>query len=399
MRRQGVRFVATALAAATIVLTGVLTTAATAAPVGCAWLGESDQRDVNIGAPDLDAFYVQDELVPDAASTVTISGRFPYARYFSFHAYDAQGDTLGSIYDQQITAHRGSANPYRRKPPRGARDFYTLHVVFTAAPATRARNTLYVDPAKAGPVATLIYRVYVPRTPSDPSGDVGYPAVTTSHGGQSILEQNGCVTAPPPFGSDVWKFEAENDYPAAAPTLPDSAATKIPTWTRSYGSRLGNEQNAYLGAIVSRAYGDLVVIQARAPSFPNTLSGTPPYARAQLRYWSFCTYDDQGEAGWGCAADYAASVQGGALTYVISDPGQRPVNATPGDGVAWLPWGATQSSIQVVYRNMLPARSFRDAAQRINEGQSAKAVMGPYYPRAVYCSKATFERGGWRGRV
>ncbi len=186
MRRQGVRFVATALAAATIVLTGVLTTAATAAPVGCAWLGESDQRDVNIGAPDLDAFYVQDELVPDAASTVTISGRFPYARYFSFHAYDAQGDTLGSIYDQQITAHRGSANPYRRKPPRGARDFYTLHVVFTAAPATRARNTLYVDPAKAGPVATLIYRVYVPRTPSDPSGDVGYPAVTTSHGGQCV---------------------------------------------------------------------------------------------------------------------------------------------------------------------------------------------------------------------
>ena len=394
MQGQGVR--AAAIIAAVFALSGWFTAVtASAAPVGCAWLGESDQRDVNVGAPDLDAFYVQDELVPDASSAVTIRGRFPDARYFSFHAYDAQGNVLGSIYDQQIAADRGSTNPYRHAS-RGARDFYTVHVVFTPAPAHRAANTLYVDPAKSGPVATLIYRIYVPRTTSDPSGDVGYPAVTIARGGQTVVEQGGCVTSPPPFGSDIWKLESENDYPDAFPTPASSAATEIPTWTRSYGSRLGNEQNAYLGAILSREFGDLVVIHTRAPSFPDTLRGRPPFAGAQLRYWSFCTYDDQGQAGWGCAADYASAARHGTVTYVISDPGQRPFNATARTGVAWLPWGATQSSIQVVYRNMLPAPSFRYAAQRIKQGQSAKSVMGPYYPQAAYCSKATFEGGGWK---
>jgi hypothetical protein len=394
MSWQGLR----SLIAMTALMVGafVVAPSADATAVGCAWLGESDQRDVNIGAPDLDAFYVQDALAPDPSTTITIRGRFPNARYFSFHAYDAQGNVLASIYDQQINADPGSANPFRRRPSARARDFYTLHIAFSARPSTPAENTLYVDPAQAGSAATLIYRIYVPQTPGDPSGDVGYPSVAISHAGQTLLEQGGCMTSPPPFGSDIWKLEAQNDYPSVLPTPANSAATRVPTWTRSFGSRLGNEQNAYLGAILSREYGQLVVIHARAPSFPDTLRGAPPYARAQLRYWSFCTYDDQGEAGWGCAADYAAAVRRHTLTYVISDPGNRPGNATARNGVTWLPWGATESSIQIVYRNMLPSRTFRFAAQRIQPGQSAEKVMGPYYPRAVYCSKATFERGGWR---
>jgi hypothetical protein len=375
--------------------------AETGAAVGCAWLGESDQRDVNIGAPDLDAYYVEHVLRPDSSTDATIHGRFPHARYFSFHVYDAQGDVVGSIYDQQITADRGSVNPYRRRASWSAGDDYTVRVAFSAAPAKPAPNTLYVDPAKAGAAAPLVYRVYVPRHASDPSGDVGYPEVVTSRAGQTALDQTaldqgGCATSPPPFGSLLWKEEAALDYPSGLPAATNASATKVPTWTRAYGSKLGNEQNSYLGAILSRQYGDLVVVHTRAPSFPDTLRGVPAYANTQLRYWSFCTYDDQGEAGFGCVADYAAGARRGRLTYVVSDRGQRPSNATTANGVAWVPWGATQSAIQLVYRNMLPAKSFRYAAQRIQPGQSAKTVMGPYYPQAVYCSKATFERGGWK---
>src|SRR3954470_3807134 len=43
-----------------------------------------------------------------------------------------------------------------------AERFYTVHVAFTPAPAHRAANTLYADPARSGPVATLIYRIYMP---------------------------------------------------------------------------------------------------------------------------------------------------------------------------------------------------------------------------------------------
>jgi hypothetical protein len=51
----------------------------------------------------------------------------------------------------------------------------------------------------------------------------------------------------------------------------------------------------------------------------------PVYGHFQLRYWwSFYTYDSQGQAGYGCAADYAALVRHGYVTYVVSDPGARP---------------------------------------------------------------------------
>ncbi|MEA2379428.1 MAG: hypothetical protein QOD13_3335, partial [Thermoleophilaceae bacterium] len=142
-------------AIALVVLFGSFGRAETRAAVGCAWLGESDQRDVNIGAPDLDAYYVENVLRPDSNTEVTIHGRFPHARYFSFHVYDAQGDVVGSIYDQQITADRRSVNPYRGRATWSASDDYTVRVAFSAAPANPAPNTLYVDPAKAGSAAPL----------------------------------------------------------------------------------------------------------------------------------------------------------------------------------------------------------------------------------------------------
>ncbi len=54
--------------------------AATAAP-GCSWSGE---RDVNVGAPDLDAFYYATGVTVQSGTQVVITGRYPTARYFSF---------------------------------------------------------------------------------------------------------------------------------------------------------------------------------------------------------------------------------------------------------------------------------------------------------------------------
>ena len=142
-----------------------------------------------------------------------------------------------------------------------------------------------------------------------------------------------------------------------------------------------------------------MVIHARAPSFPNNRAGQPVYGEHQLRYWSFCTYDAQGEAGYGCAADYAAAVRHGYVTYVISDPGARPANAVTRNGVTWLPWGGDQYSAQIVERNMLPGPHFRHAVQRITQtgAQSNPGkVMGPYYPAAAYCTTSRFDRGGWK---
>jgi hypothetical protein len=357
---------------------------------------------VNIGAPDLDAYYVANDLPVSTGERVRIRGDYPLARYFSFHIYDDR--TLlpvGTIYDRQITAGLGSENPFRHAVKPGSGNAYTVYIAFAGKPRHPRANTIYVDPNGLGATAMLIYRIYVPTDPSDPSGGVPYPAVSiqSSDGSSTYLSEPGCATVTPPGGSTIFAAFAASDYPTALPPQKVAGASAIPTWTRSFGSRLGNQQNAYLWTTISRQYGPLVVIHARAPTFPNNRAGVPAFGKYQLRYWSFCTYDAQGEAGYGCAADYRAAVRHGYLTYVVSDPGSRPTNATAKYGVTWLPWGGDQYSAQIMERNMLPSPRFPHAAQRITQtGRTSnpKRVMGAYYPTAVYCTTALFERGGWK---
>ena len=367
----------------------------------CAWSGESDQRDVNIGAPDLDAYYVADNLPVSAGERVQIRGEYPFARYFSFHLYSDQTlVAVATTYDQQIAPDRGSSNPFRGAIRPGAGDMYTAYVNFAPRPRHPARNTMYANPHGLGPTAMLIYRIYVPTDPTSPGGSVNYPAVNIQNAhGATYLSQPGCATVTPRGGSAIYAAFANSDYPGFLPSQKVPGASRIPVWVRSFGSKLGNRQNAYLGATISRRFGPLVVIHARVPTFPNSRAGQPVYGRHQLRYWSFCTYDAQGEAGYGCAADYTAAIRHGYVTYVISDPGARPGNARARNGVTWLPWGGDQYSAQIVERNMLPSPRFAHAVQRITQRGShsnPQQVMGVYYPRAAYCTTALFKRGGWR---
>ena len=368
----------------------------------CAWAGESDQRDVNIGAPDLDAYYVSDDVPVSSEIRVQISGEYPFARYFSFHVYsDRTLLPVGTIYDQQINPDSVSANPFRGPVGPGSGDSYRAYIVFARPPRHPAANTIYVDPHGLGPTAMLIYRIYVPTTVGEPSGGVPYPAVSiqSSNGARTYATQPGCATVTPRGGSAAYELAADADYPGFLPAQPVPAAKRTPIWQRSFGSQLGNEQNAYLSTVISRRYGPLVVIHARVGTFPNNRTGQPVYGQHQLRYWSFCTYDAQGQAGYGCAADYTAAVNHGYVTYVVSDPGARPRNATKRNGVTWLPWGGDQYSASIVERNMLPSPGFAHAAERITPSgptSSPERVMGAYYPSAVYCTTARFERGGWR---
>jgi hypothetical protein len=138
------------------------------------------------------------------------------------------------------------------------------------------------------------------------------------------------------------------------------------------------------------------VIRTRAPSIPNTSAGVPVYKPSQLRYWSFCSYDPEGEALVGCVQDYKSAIRGHEITFVVSNPANRRANATAANGVTWLPWG-DQPAAQIVYRNMLPAADFPYAAESITSPtQSVPETMGSYYPSAVYCATATFEHGGWK---
>jgi hypothetical protein len=65
--------------------------------------------------------------------------------------------------------------------------------------------------------------------------------------------------------------------------------------------------------------------------------------------------------------------------------------------VTWLPWGPQTQGL-LIYRHMLPRRSFRQAIQNVGEAGLERQVMQGYYPRSRYRSTAEFEKRGCRRR-
>lgn len=141
----------------------------------CAWPIElSPEGYGNATGPELLARYF---LIPfDAQSkSLVIKGAYPQARYFSYVVYQDQTPTaiIGDLYDAQIAADAGSANPFVR--PKGNADqarpteqtangTYTVVISHTKR---SAGNTIGVAP---GHFAWVMLRVERGRAAS-PQGD------------------------------------------------------------------------------------------------------------------------------------------------------------------------------------------------------------------------------------
>lgn len=151
------------------------------------------------------------------------------------------------------------------------------------------------------------------------------------------------------------------------------------------GGFLSNLDNAYVYAFFSRGFGPLVVFHGRAPTFAATY---PDAARmpgdVQLRHWSFCQNDPVSERYVGCLRDDQVARRRGDYTIVISPPGAWPAAAQRRcrGTASWMPWGPQPQGV-VLYRQMLPDPSFRQAIANVSYGSEA-AQMGAYYPAGRY---------------
>ena len=229
----------------------------------CSWAGESDERDVKIGAPDLDADYWYGALDGAAGSQIEITGSFPHARYFSFTLYSSDQQALTSIYDQQIVPDAGNYNPYLGRGAPGEPSRYTLHVLFEDAPAKPAPNTVYAGRATAtNSVGFMILRIYLPV--GSVSGGVEFPQIEVlTASGATEVDEGPCSTTPPSFGAWYWQDQAQSSAPPGQST-PADGTTSPPVWTRSFDNGFGNQQNSYLQVLVSHHWGQLVVAHFRA---------------------------------------------------------------------------------------------------------------------------------------
>jgi hypothetical protein len=93
----------------------------------------------------------------------------------------------------------------------------------------------------------------------------------------------------------------------------------------------------------------------------------------------------------------------GYYTIVVSRPEDRPKNATRKNNVAWIDWGPGEGLGDprnrkdwgaLLMRYMVPHKDFKYSPLKASSPAELATVMGPYYPRGYYTTKAKFEAEG-----
>jgi hypothetical protein len=365
---------------------------ASAAALGCSWGTHYGLGAGTNGDPDANAAYWAKSYLALPGGGLTIQGTFPTARYMNFTIYRNTKAIAGAhLHDAQIQPSTG-VNPFQ--PGVQGTGTYELHVVNQAAPADPAPNTLYTG---ASPLSLLeiVYRVYDPADFSNPAGSPALPQITPTLFGYSLAPLGTCTGAGVP---------ALSRRPAVSPhAAPRSAVSPHatpspaePVWSKSAVTSLyPDPDSAYLSTLLDARDGPLVVIQASLPIFPDTNTGDASWdAAQQVRYWSLCENTLTVNL-VGCVGDFQAVQNAGTGTFVVSTPANQPANATPANGINWIPFGSGASGL-LLYRQILASPSFSESIAAAPVGSLA-STMGSYLPQIAYCSEAEWAAAGAAG--
>jgi hypothetical protein len=358
-----------------------------------------------------------------------LRGRFAYARYQSINAY-SDGAPTDALADFEIRPDPGSTNPFLTGGPRNRRArAYTVTVLNAQPPgdpAGRQPNTIYAAPERPDSPIELLYRVYEPNRGRDLTGGTGLPKQDRDCGEvndsdrsipvddvppetwRAAVSSPGCDRDTNPAYSPVrWERFFNLEFATQGVILECTDAgrelrRREPAPQR--GGFYSNRDIAYVFAHLSRNFAPVVLVRATLPRVPRTLDGQRRLGRGQLRYWSLCTGESRVTTRTpDCLADRQVPVgRSRRYTIAVSQAADRPRNAAPGCGLAWLDWGDRGDGAGnpnygvLIMRNMLPSPDFQQAIQRIPRLGTEQQVMGPYFPQATYTSKAAVESLGCR---
>ncbi len=176
------------------------------------------------------------------------------------------------------------------------------------------------------------------------------------------------------------------------------------------GGFFPNIDNNYERDLLSRTFGKVVVAKGKLPTSPETYeneTGTLPATSSfQDRYTSFCmNQSPRTTMVMACVYDEQIPTnENRDYTIAVSRPEDKPKNAVPFCGVAWIPWSregdgeeapeTNEEFGMLQMRTMLPNRSFGHAAQNVVKAGTDREVMGEYLPKVSYNAEAsTFEAG------
>ena len=152
-------------------------------------------------------------------------------------------------------------------------------------------------------------------------------------------------------------------------------------------------------------------MRGKMPTFPNTYAGAggkglEVMPAAQTQYWSLVSCEAMPS---GQIVDALTDMQvpldkDGNYTIVYSRKEDRPKNATPENGVAWIEWSPRGEGIDgpknrpdfgmLMLRIIANDPAWKQSPNYVTKPGMEEAVMGPYYPRGYYTTKAEFEAKG-----
>lgn len=387
----------------------------------CAWptLSSVVTNPSNVGLTDSAAAYWLDPFTVHSDLRLTLTGRYPDARYASISVYSSTTNSftangVGSdLTDYQIAPDAGSINPWRQPGRAGGK--YTVTVGLDASPGQV--NTLPLAPAGTpdGTRGWLQYRVYLPA--GGDSSKLIPPTITLIRGATS-------TTLRPCANPGLSAASSPAPTPATpSPRATPSSGSVAPAQLQFYRPALQtvsvgfpNPDSAYLLSYLRPLPADsVVVIQAKAARAPSGEHPSPwPAAGVDLRYWSMCVSLGSGRlplvvnslpggtVDRGCRADEQTKLSAsGYYTLVLGSESQRAaIEQVP--EVTFLPLSSAQQPplYLLLMRNMLvssnSAYPIQDVPQDANP-TSAKAVLGAYYPRAAKCPLSTLMADGPAG--
>ena len=356
-----------------------------------------------------------------AGARLVIHGEYAHSRFFVIDVYDSKGNPYTPDFlDASLEPDPGSVNPFTTEGVSGPQ-YYTAYVEFAPMPAVPANNTIYAatmtDGSTPNAGGLIALRVYLPDNPIDYSGGVPLPQVSIELADGTTIPLRECdVVKENPFQPDITELLTDAAYPSAAPAvIPFPLAKNPPAWQTSTNPNLDETigsslpggdplpptgvglltapANSYMNTRISRQYGEIFVMRAKAPTSPDTRAGQWVGAPSQVRYWSVCINSTLGATQTvACLADHEFALDSdGDFTLVVSDPDHRPANAPN-----WLPLGDVYDG-WIYMRQFLAAPDFQQAIANIPPGETAEESMGSYFPVSAYCSAAVFETSGAAG--
>lgn len=404
--------------------------------VGCFWTGPftASNELTNVAYPGTEITYWGAKFRTPPGAVLRLRGKFPHARYSSLNAYESSGGTpTGSVSDRQMRPDKGSVNTSIPGNDRKARKrSWTVRVLGTDAPQNPARNTLYAAPSEDA-YQDILYRVYVPDRGRSLSGGTGIPTPElvledgTVLKGKALcqeLNSNHNYVSNPlslPLYNAIVNWPGKD--PLTNPATADFSFVKFfnlglsiaryrteqefhDAWLANpveQGTLYANNDARYMTGAISFRFGKVLVLKGSMPTTPQTYAGQRRTRAGQVAEWDMCTIESLATTKTHrCLFDEQVPLKGKKRRYtiVVSMAGDRPKNATRKCGVAWLPadpdgdGAGRKDSGLLLTRNVIPSPGFKQAIQNVTTPYNAAKVMGRYYPRGTYTSKADFQKLG-----